>query len=102
MSKVLVIIVSYLLALFFRFSFKWLCDLTQKPGFIPILLILFLSGYFYLFGTTLIILHALSRIPETAIETARDVGANKWQIFRAIILPMTYKACLIGMVLLLI
>lgn len=49
-----------------------------------------------------IFLAVLVRIPQTAIKSGRDVGTNKWQILRAIILPLTYKACLVNLVLLLI
>lgn len=39
----------------------------------------------------LIITSALSAIPDSVIEGARDVGASKWRVFLSMILPLSYK-----------
>lgn len=39
----------------------------------------------------LIITSALSAIPDSVIEGARDVGASKWKVFTSMILPLSYK-----------
>lgn len=46
---------------------------------------------------TLIMIASLARIKNTSIEGAKDVGANKWVIFKSLILPLTYKDILVAM-----
>ena len=43
----------------------------------------------------LIITSALASIPDSIIEGARDVGANVWQVFVKMILPLSIKDCLL-------
>ncbi|WP_260302203.1 ABC transporter permease [Schleiferilactobacillus harbinensis] len=38
-----------------------------------------------------LLLASLTSIQEASIESARDVGANRWQLLQKIILPATYK-----------
>ncbi len=49
--------------------------------------------------TVLILTAGLSQIPDPLLETARDVGANRWQIFWRIILPLMKRSVLIGLTL---
>jgi ABC-type spermidine/putrescine transport system permease subunit I len=44
----------------------------------------------------LIITSGLSGIPDSIIEGARDVGAGKWKVFTAMILPLSIKDVLIA------
>ncbi|MGO2696298.1 ABC transporter permease [Bavariicoccus seileri] len=44
----------------------------------------------------LLILASLSSIRMASVEAARDVGANWFQIFKSIILPVTYKEVLVA------
>ncbi|MEZ4662497.1 MAG: ABC transporter permease subunit [Caldilineaceae bacterium] len=45
--------------------------------------------------TVLILTAGLSQISDGLIETARDVGANRWQIFWQIVLPLLKRPALI-------
>ncbi len=45
--------------------------------------------------TVLILTAGLSQISDGLLETARDVGANRWQIFWRIILPLLQRPALI-------
>jgi ABC-type spermidine/putrescine transport system permease subunit I len=45
---------------------------------------------------TIIIGADLSSIPNSIIESARDVGASKVEIFKKIILPLTAKSALVA------
>lgn len=44
----------------------------------------------------LIITSALSTIPDSTIESARDVGANKLKVFQKMILPLSFKDVVIA------
>lgn len=45
--------------------------------------------------TVLILTAGLSQIGDELLETARDVGANRWQVFRQIVLPLMKRPVLI-------
>lgn len=47
--------------------------------------------------TTMLLFSALSGIPGSVIESAKDVGANKLQLFWKFILPLSYKTMLVGL-----
>ncbi|AZP03444.1 ABC transporter permease [Jeotgalibaca ciconiae] len=53
--------------------------------------IILMNLWFSIPFATLIIFAALSGIQDSIIESAKDVGASKWQIFRSMILPLSYK-----------
>jgi len=70
-------------------------------GFKPGLLyntkgILLMNLWFNIPFATMIIVAALSGISESLVESARDVGANKFQVFFRVILPLSYKDILIA------
>jgi len=46
---------------------------------------------------TMIIVASLSGIPNSVIESARDVGAKKLNVFFKMILPLSYRDVLIAM-----
>lgn len=46
--------------------------------------------------TTMLLGSALSAVPNSIIESAKDVGARKLQIFVRFILPLTYKTLLVA------
>lgn len=46
--------------------------------------------------TTMLLGSALSAVPNSVIESAKDVGARKLQIFVRFILPLTYKTLLVA------
>ncbi|MZQ81421.1 ABC transporter permease subunit [Paenibacillus sp. 5J-6] len=46
--------------------------------------------------TTMLLGSALSAVPNAIIESAKDVGARKLQIFVRFILPLTYKTLLVA------
>lgn len=133
----IVLVASYLLALYLRFSKsrlgKWTGMLTLLPRFIPglvavyaVILVIRDSGVLNRLGlligqdwqlgwmynekgiilmniwfnipfSTLIIFASLAGIQDSIIEGAKDVGASKWQIFKSMILPLTYKDALVAM-----
>lgn len=133
--------ISYLLALYMRFSdtkiSKMVGNLYLLPRFIPSLVAVYAmctiikdSGLLYrlslllpetskLYGfkpgmlynmkgiqfmnlwfnipfATMIIVAALAGIPESIIESARDIGAGKLRVFFEFILPLSYKDVLIA------
>ncbi len=45
--------------------------------------------------TVLILTAGLRQVEDSVIESARDVGANEWQVFSRIILPLTSRAVVI-------
>jgi putative spermidine/putrescine transport system permease protein len=45
--------------------------------------------------TVLVLTAGLRQVEDSVIESARDVGANEWQIFTRIILPLVTRAVLI-------
>lgn len=58
--------------------------------------IILMNLWFNIPFATIIISAALSSIPNSIIESARDVGASKVEIFRRIILPLTAKSALVA------
>lgn len=59
--------------------------------------IVLMNIWFNIPFATLIIFASLSGIQDSIIESAKDVGASKWQIFRSMILPLSYKDALVAM-----
>lgn len=136
MTVILAIVISYLLALYLRFSTsrlrKIISSLYLLPRFIPSLVAVYamiavvrdsglinrlsqLLGYNFKPGlmfsgngiimmnlwfnipfATMIIAAALSGIPDSVIESARDVGAKRLQVFKTMILPLSLKDVLIA------
>ena len=45
--------------------------------------------------TVLVLTAGLRQVEDSVIESARDVGASEWQVFRHIILPLTRRAIVI-------
>ncbi|WP_028273412.1 ABC transporter permease [Atopococcus tabaci] len=58
--------------------------------------IILMNIWFNIPFSTLIIFASLSGIQQSIIESAKDVGASKWQIFRSMILPLSYKDALVA------
>lgn len=136
-TVVLAIIISYLLALYLRFSdskiSKFIGTIYLLPRFVPNLVAVYAmitiirdSGFINrvsrLFGqnfkpgmmynakgiitmnlwfniafATMIIVAALSGIPDSIVESARDVGAKKINVFFKMILPLSFKDVMIAM-----
>ncbi len=136
LTVVFTISISYLLALYIRFSKSWFASVVEKlyviPRFIPgivavyammgiirdtgavnrLLLnfgisfkpnlmytpegIIMMNLWFNIPFAAMIIGAALSGIPDSVIESARDVGAGKLQIFRRIIFPLSAKTSLVA------
>ncbi len=59
--------------------------------------IILMNVWFNIAFATMIIVAALSNIKDPIIESARDVGANKIQIFFKMILPLSIKDVMIAM-----
>lgn len=135
-SCVLVLIISYALAAFMRFSqgmaVRWIKRLYMIPLFIPSVIatygliqllgnhgwanrlllaahmgqlpriifdikgIIIASLWFNIPFTTMLLGSALTAIPNSIVESAKDVGAGRLQIFFRFILPMTYKTLLVA------
>jgi ABC-type spermidine/putrescine transport system permease subunit I len=53
--------------------------------------IVLMNVWFNIPFAALIITSGLSAIPDSIIEGARDVGAGKWKVFTAMILPLSIK-----------
>lgn len=137
MTVLLAIIISYLLALYLRFSdskiSKFIGTIYLLPRFVPSLVAVYamitiirdsgvINRFSRLFGynfkpglmynasglilmncwfniafATMIITASLAGIPNSIIESARDVGAKKLNIFFKMILPLSYKDVMIAM-----
>lgn len=68
-----------------------------KPGMLYNMKgIQFMNLWFNIPFATMIIVAALSGIPESIIESARDIGAGKLRVFFEFILPLSYKDVLIA------
>lgn len=132
-SCLFVLIISYGLAAYLRFSTSRLSKFIGKFYFIP----LFIPGIIAIYGfmnmyretgwiarfigsehmpaflydmkglillnlwfnipfTTMLLLSALSGIPNSVIESARDVGAKKLTVFFKFILPLSYNTLLVA------
>lgn len=136
-TVVAAIIISYLLALYLRFTdstiSKFIGSIYLLPRFVPSLVAVYamitiirdsgllnrisrLFGYnfkpglmynakgiilmnlwFNIAFATMIIVASLSGIPDSIIESARDVGAKKLNVFFKMILPLSYKDVMIAM-----
>ncbi len=137
-TVVISMIISYLLALYLRFSdtriSRLIGTLYLLPRFIPGLVTTYavmaivrdsglLNRISLLFGgdfkpgllfndkgvimmnvifnipfATMIIVAALSGISDSIVESARDVGANRFRVFFEMILPLSFKDVMIAMV----
>lgn len=137
MTVLLAIVISYLLALYLRFSdskiSKFIGTIYLLPRFVPSLVAVYamitiirdsgvINRFSRLFGynfkpglmynanglilmncwfniafATMIITASLAGIPNSIIESARDVGAKKLNIFFKMILPLSYKDVMIAM-----
>ena len=76
-------------------------ETSKLHGFKPGMLynmkgIQFMNLWFNIPFATMIIVAALSGIPESIIESARDIGAGKLRVFFQFILPLSYKDVLIA------
>ncbi|MGG1657841.1 ABC transporter permease [Brevibacillus sp. NRS-1366] len=135
-STVLVLAISYGVALLLRFSngtaATWIRRLYLIPMFVPGVIATYaiismygnhgwLARFFTLFGiesfpkiifdlkglilanlwfnipfSTMLLASALGGIPNSIIESAKDAGAGKWQLFFRFILPLSYKTMLVA------
>ncbi|MBC2581498.1 ABC transporter permease [Clostridium sp. DJ247] len=135
MTVILCVGVSYLFALYLRFSTSKLARLMEKiyiiPKFIPRIVALYalilifkdtgvINRFLMLFGidykpnlmftaqgiimvnlwfnipfATMLILSDLTNIPNSIVESARDVGANKIRILVHMIFPLSFRSLLI-------
>ena len=90
-TVVLAIGISYFLAIYLRFSNSWASRMIGRlyllPRFIPVLMNLWFNIPF----ATMLMAAALSKIPDSTIEAARDAGAERFRILRQMILPLTYR-----------
>lgn len=136
-SVVLVLLISYALAVYMRFSsgriVKWIQKTYMIPIFIPSIIASYglinmygnhgwLSRILLIFGvesipkiifdykglilanlwfnipfTTMLLTSALSGIPNALIESAKDVGASRIQIFLKFIVPLSYRTMLVAL-----
>lgn len=64
--------------------------------------IILMNICFYLPFSAFIMYSKLSGIQKSVIESARDVGASSWQIFRYIILPLSYRELILATIFVLI
>lgn len=136
-TVVVAIVISYLLALYLRFSdsriSKFIGTMYLLPRFVPQLVAIYavmtvvrdsglINRISQLFGenlkpgllynangvimmnlwfnipfATMIIVAALAGIPNSIVESARDVGASKLHVFVKMILPLSVKDVLIAM-----
>ena len=76
-------------------------ETSKLHGFKPGMLynmkgIQFMNLWFNIPFATMIIVAALAGIPESIIESARDIGAGKLRVFFEFILPLSYKDVLIA------
>lgn len=135
-SSLLVLAISYVLAVYMRFNdgfaVRWIRRMYMIPIFIPTVIatygliqllgnhgwasrILFHLGeesfpriiydmkgiiianlWFNVPFTTMLLGSALSSVPDSVIESAKDVGAGRLRIFCRLILPLTYKTLLVA------
>ncbi|GAB1484888.1 ABC transporter permease subunit [Treponema sp.] len=136
-TVILSIIISYLLALYLRFTdsgiSKFIGTIYLLPRFVPSLVavyamitiirdsglinrvsrvfgynfkpglmynasgIILMNLWFNVAFATMIIVASLSSIPDSIIESARDAGAKKINIFIKMILPLSFKDVMIAM-----
>jgi ABC-type spermidine/putrescine transport system permease subunit I len=58
--------------------------------------IIMMNLWFNIPFATMIIVSSLSGIPDSVIESARDVGARPFSVFRHMILPLSFKDALVA------
>jgi putative spermidine/putrescine transport system permease protein len=82
----------------------WLARLLAQVGIESIPTIIFdfkglilANLWFNIPFATMLLASALGGIPNSIIESAKDAGAGKWQIFFRFILPLSYKTMLVAM-----
>lgn len=134
LSSLLVLIVSYAIAIYLRFTrsvfARWLSKVYFIPLFVPGIIaiygfinlyrdngwiariigkenlpaiiydlkgLLMMNMWFNIPFTTMLLVSALSAIPDSVIESAKDVGAKKLRIFYHFILPLSYRTMLVGL-----
>ncbi|MFH5181731.1 ABC transporter permease [Paenibacillus sp. TAB 01] len=135
-SVMLSLLISYIMAVYLRFSsgviVKWIQKLYMIPMFIPSVIASYgiinmygnhgwLSRILLLFGsealpkiifdykglilanlwfnipfTTMLLSSALAGIPDAVIESAKDVGASRVQLFLKFIVPLSYRTMLVA------
>ncbi|MFF2014403.1 ABC transporter permease [Paenibacillus sp. NPDC058177] len=135
-STLLVMVISYVLAVYMRFNqgmaVNWIRRMYMIPIFIPSVIATYgliqllgnrgwAARILYHFGsesfpriifdmkgviianlwfnipfTTMLLGSALSAVPNSVIESAKDVGAGKLRIFFKLILPLTFKTLLVA------
>lgn len=135
-SVILVLIISYALAVYMRFNTGALAGLIRKTYMIPIFIpsVIATYGLIQLLGnhgwiariletahagplpriifdmkgiiiaqlwfnipfTTMLLGSALSGVPNSVIESAKDVGAGGLRIFFRFVLPLTFKTTLVA------
>ncbi|MFE4710071.1 MULTISPECIES: ABC transporter permease [Paenibacillus] len=135
-STLLVLVISYVLAVYMRFNqgmaVNWIRRMYMIPIFIPSVIATYgliqllgnrgwAARILYHFGsesfpriifdmkgiiianlwfnipfTTMLLGSALSAVPNSVIESAKDVGAGKLRIFFKLILPLTFKTLLVA------
>lgn len=136
-SMVIVIFVSYLLAMYLRFNQGTVADWIRRLYFIPMFIpsvigtygiismysnhgwlarfVLLAGGdyfpkiiysysgivlanlWFNIPFTTMMLSSALAGIPNSIVESAKDVGAGRLQILVRFIIPLSYKTMLVSM-----
>lgn len=136
-SVALVLLISYALAVYMRFSGGRIVKLIQRTYMIPMFIPSIIASYglinmygnhgwlsrlllplgiesfpkiifdykglilanlwFNIPFTTMLLSSALSGIPDAIIEGAKDVGANRIQIFVRFIVPLSYRTMLVAL-----
>ncbi|KGX86605.1 ABC transporter permease [Pontibacillus litoralis] len=132
-SCIIVLFISYFIAIYLRFTSSKIANFIRKTYFIP----MFVPGIIAIYGfintyrdngwiarligqenlpvlmydikgvvmmnmwfnipfTTMLLVSALSAIPDSVIESAKDVGATKLKIFWKFIFPLSYKTMLVA------
>ncbi len=59
--------------------------------------VIMMNMWFNIPFTTMLLVSALAAIPDSIIESARDIGANKLRVFYHFILPLSYRTMLVGL-----
>lgn len=132
-SCILVLFISYSIAIYLRFTNSMLARFISKAYFIPIFVpgiiaiygfintyrdngwiariigrdnlpafiydlkgVVMMNMWFNIPFTTMLLVSALSAIPNSVIESAKDVGASKLKIFLKFIFPLSYKTMLVA------
>lgn len=133
LSSIFVLIISYSIAIYLRFTSSKLSNFISKvyiiPMFVPGIIaiygfintyrdngwiariigkenlpmfmydikgVIMMNLWFNIPFTTMLLVSALSAIPNSVIESAKDVGATKLKIFWKFIFPLSYKTMLVS------